>query len=270
MKKIRIGLVDDNKDFCDVVTENLLKQSNMEIIFTAHDGLEAIDELNKGKCPDILILDLIMPHMDGFGVLEALNSLELKTYPRVIMTSAVGQDTIIQKAISLGAQYYLVKPINMSLLIKRINQMSESIGDLFIKEAGSSNLKKSMLLRDSFTSNDLEIDITNLIHEIGVPAHIKGYQYLRDAIIMSVGDMEMLNSITKILYPTIAKHHQTTPSRVERAIRHAIEVAWSRGKMDTIEELFGYTVSNGKGKPTNSEFIALISDKIRLEYKNRR
>lgn len=267
MEKIRIGLVDDNKDFCDVVTENLLKQSNMEIIFTAHDGLEAIDELNKGKCPDILILDLIMPHLDGFGVLEALNSLELKTYPRVIMTSAVGQDTIIQKAISLGAQYYLVKPINMSLLIKRINQMSESIGDLFIKEAGSSNLKKSMLLRDSFTSNDLEIDITNLIHEIGVPAHIKGYQYLRDAITLVVENMDLMSAVTKELYPTVAAMNNTTPSRVERAIRHAIELSWNRGKLETLNKLFGYTVQNDKGKPTNSEFIAIISDKLRLERK---
>ena len=121
----------------------------------------------------------------------------------------------------------------------------------------------------SVALGNLETDVTNIIHEIGVPAHIKGYQYLRDAIILSVNDMEMLNSITKILYPTIAKKHQTTSSRVERAIRHAIEVAWSRGKMDTIDALFGYTVSTGKGKPTNSEFIALIADKIRLEYKNR-
>ena len=120
-----------------------------------------------------------------------------------------------------------------------------------------------------YSQRNLETDVTNIIHEIGVPAHIKGYQYLRDAIILCVNDMEMLNSITKILYPTIAKRQQTTPSRVERAIRHAIEVAWSRGKMDTIDELFGYTVSTGKGKPTNSEFIALIADKIRLEYKNR-
>ena len=120
-----------------------------------------------------------------------------------------------------------------------------------------------------YGEHDLETDVTNMIHEIGVPAHIKGYQYLRDAIIMSVRDMEMLSSVTKVLYPTIAKHYQTTPSRVERAIRHAIEVAWSRGKMDTIDELFGYTVSNGKGKPTNSEFIALISDRIRLENKRK-
>ena len=267
MEKIRIGLVDDNKDFCDVVTENLLRQDNMEIIFTANDGLEAIEELKSGKCPDILILDLIMPHLDGFGVLEALNGLELKAYPRVIMTSAVGQDSIIQKAIALGAQYYLVKPINMSLLIKRINQMSENIADTFVKEVGSSHLKKSIALRDSLTSNDLEIDITNLIHEIGVPAHIKGYQYLRDAITLVVENMDLISAVTKELYPTVAAMNNTTASRVERAIRHAIELSWNRGKLETLNSLFGYTVQNDKGKPTNSEFIAIISDKLRLERK---
>lgn len=267
MEKIRIGLVDDNKDFCDVVTENLLRQDNMEIIFTANDGLEAIDELKSGKCPDILILDLIMPHLDGIGVLEALNGLELKNYPRVIMTSAIGQDSIIQKAISLGAQYYLVKPINMSLLIKRINQMCENITDVFVKEVGSSHLKKSMALRDSLTNNDLEIDITNLIHEIGVPAHIKGYQYLRDAITLVVENMDLISAVTKELYPTVAAMNNTTASRVERAIRHAIELSWNRGKLETLNSLFGYTVQNDKGKPTNSEFIAIISDKLRLERK---
>lgn len=267
MEKIRIGLVDDNKDFCDVVTENLSRQDNMEIIFTANDGLAAIEELKNGKCPDILILDLIMPHLDGFGVLEALNGLELKAYPRVIMTSAVGQDSIIQKAIALGAQYYLVKPINMSLLIKRINQMSETIADTFVKEVGSSHLKKSITLRDSLTSNDLEIDITNLIHEIGVPAHIKGYQYLRDAITLVVENMDLISAVTKELYPTVAAMNNTTASRVERAIRHAIELSWNRGKLETLNSLFGYTVQNDKGKPTNSEFIAIISDKLRLERK---
>ena len=268
MKKIRIGIVDDNKDFCEVVSENLSAQENMEVMFTANDGLEAIEEIRSGQCPDILILDLIMPHMDGFGVLESLNNIQLTSYPRVIMTSAIGQDSIVQKAMSMGAQYYLLKPVNMNLLIKRINQLDIAAAEVFLPAQEQTNLKRSLVLRDSLLNNDLEIDITNLIHEVGVPAHIKGYQYLRDAIIMSVEDMEMLNSITKILYPTIAKKHQTTPSRVERAIRHAIEVAWSRGKMDTIDELFGYTISTGKGKPTNSEFIALIADKICLEYKN--
>lgn len=267
MKKIRIGLVDDNRDFCDVVVENLTKQSNMEIAFVANDGMEAVDELAKGNCPDILILDLIMPHLDGFGVLESLNNLELKKYPRVIMTSAVGQDSIIQKAISMGSQYYLVKPINMSLLMKRINQLDENTTEVFINDTDSGHLRKALTLKDSLMNNDLEIDITNLIHEIGVPAHIKGYQYLRDAITLVVGNMDLISAVTKELYPTVASMNNTTPSRVERAIRHAIELAWNRGKLETLNNLFGYTIQNDKGKPTNSEFIAIISDKLRLERK---
>ncbi len=267
MKKIRIGVVDDNRDFCDVVTDYLLKQPNMEIAFLAHDGREALERLKSGNCPDILVLDLIMPHLDGFGVLESLNSMELKSYPRVIMTSSVGQDTIIQKAIDLGAQYYLVKPINMAMLIKRINQLSDRPERRFVGEQNDGKLRKSLVLRDSLVSNDLEIDITNLIHEIGVPAHIKGYQYLRDAISLVVDNMELLSGVTKELYPTVAAMNNTTPSRVERAIRHAIELSWNRGKLETINNLFGYTIQNDKGKPTNSEFIAIISDKLRLERK---
>ena len=267
MKKITIGVVDDNKDFCDVVTEHLKKQSNMEISFVAHDGREAMEVLNRGNCPDVLVLDLIMPHLDGFGVLEGLNNLELSKYPRVIMTSAVGQDSMIQKAMHLGAQYYLVKPVNMSMLIKRINQLQDHEQEYFIHDTAQGHLRKSLVLKDSLAANDLEVDITNLIHEIGVPAHIKGYQYLREAIMMSVEDSEMMGSITKILYPTIAKKYRTTASRVERAIRHAIEVAWNRGRMETLDDMFGYTINTGKGKPTNSEFIALIADKIRLKYR---
>ena len=267
MKKIKIGVVDDNRDFCDLITDYLLKQSNMEIAFIAHDGMEAIEKLRNGNCPDILVLDLIMPHLDGFGVLESLNSMELKNYPRIIMTSSVGQDTIIQKAIDLGAQYYLVKPINMAMLIKRINQLSDRMENRFVGEQKDGKLRKSLVLRDSLLSNDLEIDITNLIHEIGVPAHIKGYQYLRDAISLVVENMDLLSAVTKELYPTVASMNNTTPSRVERAIRHAIELSWNRGKLETLNSLFGYTIQNDKGKPTNSEFIAIISDKLRLERK---
>ena len=265
MKKIKIGIVDDNQDFCEVVMDYLNKQNNIEVIFTAPDGIKAIEYLeNENTCPDILILDLIMPHMDGFGVLEHLGSKELNKYPRVIMTSAVGQDSIIQKAMELGAQYYLVKPVNMKLLIKRINQLDNSIVGAFDDD---SHLRKSLVMKDSVVNNDLEIDITNLIHEIGVPAHIKGYQYLRDAITLVVNRMEYLNAVTKELYPAIAAINNTTPSRVERAIRHAIEIAWNRGKLETLENLFGYTVQQDKGKPTNSEFIAIIADKLRLERK---
>lgn len=267
MKKITIGIVDDNKDFCEVVEDYLNRQGNMDVIFTAEDGLKAIDLLESSEtCPDILILDLIMPHMDGFGVLEHLGTKKLSKYPRIIMASAVGQDTIIQKAMTLGAQYYLVKPINMNLLIKRINQLSEAEAGSFETE-NNSNLRKSLVMKDSVVTNDLEIDITNLIHEIGVPAHIKGYQYLRDAITLVVEHMEYLNAVTKELYPAIAEMNNTTPSRVERAIRHAIEIAWNRGKLETIDNLFGYTIQQDKGKPTNSEFIAIIADKLRLERK---
>ncbi|CCX59013.1 putative uncharacterized protein [Blautia hydrogenotrophica CAG:147] len=165
----------------------------------------------------------------------------------------------------MGADYYVLKPFDTQMLLNRIKHMRN-----FVTRRSREITRKEVQEEKSvYSQRNLETDVTNIIHEIGVPAHIKGYQYLRDAIILCVNDMEMLNSITKILYPTIAKRQQTTPSRVERAIRHAIEVAWSRGKMDTIDELFGYTVSTGKGKPTNSEFIALIADKIRLEYKNR-
>ena len=157
-----------------------------------------------------------------------------------------------------------MKPFDNELILNRIKHFRDNR----TRRPGAIRKPEVQDFSVELKNRNLEMDVTSIIHEIGVPAHIKGYQYLRDAIIMSVEDMEMLNSITKILYPTIAKKHQTTPSRVERAIRHAIEVAWSRGKMDTIDELFGYTVSTGKGKPTNSEFVALIADKIRLEYKN--
>ncbi len=218
-------------------------------------------------CPDILILDLIMPHMDGFGVLEALNSAELKKYPRVIIASAIGQDSMIQKSMALGAQYYLVKPVNLSLLVKRINQLSDALYGGIQGDESNSNLRKSLVMKESLLNNDLEIDITNLIHEVGVPAHIKGYQYLRDAITLVVNNMDYLSAVTKELYPAIAKMNNTTPSRVERAIRHAIEIAWNRGKLETLDSLFGYTVKTDKGKPTNSEFIAIIADKLRLERK---
>ena len=204
-----------------------------------------------------------MPKIDGLGVMERIKSSNMEKIPKIIVVSAVSQESVTENAFELGAAYYILKPFDTKVVLSRI---------MAVVLAGESDTKviNTVLSRQRNSQNkinNLESDVTNIIHEIGVPAHIKGYQYLRDAIIMSVNDDEMLGSITKRLYPTIAKKNKTTSSRVERAIRHAIEVAWSRGKMDTIEELFGYTVSSGKGKPTNSEFVALIADKIRLEYK---
>lgn len=261
---IKVGIADDNKDFCEILKDFFMTQNNIEVIFTAYDGLKTIEEICKEK-PDVLILDVIMPHLDGLGVLEKMISMEVENPPKVIMLSAVGQESITIKSINLGAEYYVVKPFDLTTLVKRIYQVT----GLESTENNGKTLAKvrSIISGDDPKPNNLEIEITNIIHEVGVPAHIKGYQYLRSAITMVVEDMDLLSAVTKELYPAIAKLNNTTPSRVERAIRHAIEVAWNRGKIETIDNLFGYTVHNDKGKPTNSEFIAIIADKLRLERK---
>jgi len=255
--KLKILIADDNKDFCDLVTNFLEKQNDMQVVGVAHDGIEAYEKIISEN-PDVAILDGIMPRLDGIGVLEKLNGTQNHTM--CIMLTAVTQEQITQKAFTLGAQYYIAKPFDMELLISRIRQLKEKV---------PVNPNQSALF-DSFAKKaevDLETRVTNILHEIGVPAHIRGYHYMREAIIMAINDIDVLNYITKELYPSIAKKCGTTPSRVERAIRHAIEVAWSRGKVDVIDSLFGYTINNHKGKPTNSEFIALIADRLRLELK---
>lgn len=268
-EKIKVIIADDNSDFVNTLIGYLNNEESLEVIGIARDGEEAVNLIVE-KQPDIVLLDVIMPHLDGLGVLERLNSIKLEKVPMCIMLSAVGQDKITQKAINLGAEYYVVKPFDINLLIKRmkdfkfyqpvttkINFAAREIKPQYIEIAPES--KKD--------ENNLEALVTNVIHEVGVPAHIKGYQYLREAIMMVVNDIDVINQITKQLYPDIAKKYETTPSRVERAIRHAIEVAWGRGQTDTVENIFGYTVSAAKGKPTNSEFIAMIADKLRLELK---
>ncbi len=274
-EKIRVALADDNRDFSEILKEFLSKQGDMEVVGTAMNGNEACELVEK-SLPDVLILDVIMPYLDGIGVLERLAMTDLAKRPLVVMLSAVGQDKITERALALGAEYYIVKPFDMETLTMRIRQLSamhdktqsNKPQNLMSPSAAMLGEVPSMYTarpKQQVTQHTLESEVTAVIHEIGIPAHIKGYQYLRDAIIMAITDMDILNSITKQLYPNIAKNYNTTPSRVERAIRHAIEVAWSRGKMDTIDKLFGYTVNNGKGKPTNSEFIALIADRLRLE-----
>lgn len=264
-EKIKIVLADDNKDFCQVLKEYLSNESDIEILGIAKDGIEALDLVKKTQ-PDLLVLDVIMPHLDGLGVIEKLNSMNLPKMPKIIVLSAVGQDKITQSAINLGADYYIVKPFDFVIFINRIRELvtNRVVG----AEPKSRSSQEVQMTRNDFVKNsgNIETEITNIIHEIGVPAHIKGYLYLREAIKMVIENVELLGAVTKELYPSIAKKFNTTPSRVERAIRHAIEVAWSRGKVDTINQLFGYTVHNTKGKPTNSEFIAMIADKLRLEH----
>ncbi len=264
MQNVKILIVDDNKRIVSLLRDAIMKEEDMEVVGTASDGEEALSLIEFYK-PDVVLLDLIMPKIDGLGVMERLKSSKSNHIPKIIVVSAVSQESVTENAFELGAAYYILKPFDTRMVVNRARAVAvynESDNHVINTVLANQQNSKNKI-------NNLEADVTNIIHEIGVPAHIKGYQYLRDAIIMSVNDNEMLGSITKRLYPTIAKNHKTTSSRVERAIRHAIEVAWSRGKMDTIEELFGYTVNSGKGKPTNSEFVALIADKIRLEYKMR-
>ena len=263
MGKISVLIVDDNVRTINMLEEIVKNDEEMMVVGRAENGLDAL-EMIREKEPDVVLLDLIMPKLDGLGVLEKIKkSTDLVKVPSFIVISAIAQERVTENAFELGASYYILKPFDSNVVLNRIRQVrGRGVQKILDKRAGLAATEQMA------RGHNLEADVTDIIHEIGVPAHIKGYQYLRDAIMMSVDDNEMLNSITKQLYPSIAKLHKTTPSRVERAIRHAIEVAWSRGKMDTINALFGYTVSYGKGKPTNSEFVALIADKIRLEYKS--
>ncbi|MEB3101427.1 sporulation transcription factor Spo0A [Ferviditalea candida] len=260
MQKIGVLLADDNREFTNLLSEYLSDQEDFEIIGVAYNGNEVLRYIKEeSKVPDVLILDIIMPHLDGLGVLERLRDMNLPTQPKIIMLTAFGQENITQKAVQLGASYYILKPFDMEVLANRIRQLAGNAPTA----SGSSVLRSNVL--PMAKGKSLDANITSIIHEIGVPAHIKGYQYLREAITMVYNNIEILGAITKTLYPAIAEKYKTTPSRVERAIRHAIEVAWTRGNIDSISHLFGYTVNISKSKPTNSEFIAMVADKLRIE-----
>ena len=267
-EKIKILIADDNLDFVSTLITYFDTQDDVEIIATAKDGQEAYNKIISEK-PQIVLLDVIMPHLDGLGVLEKLITSNIEL-PICIMLSAVGQDNVTAQAIALGAQYYILKPFKMDVLMKRIRELIEKpVQPKPVIKMPTKDNKANYVEFNIQSSKEeiLEIKVTNIIHEIGVPAHIKGYQYLRDGIMMVVNNIEVINQITKQLYPDLAKKYKTTPSRVERAIRHAIEVAWNRGQLETVESIFGYTVNSNKGKPTNSEFIAMIADKLRLDLK---
>ena len=272
-EKITVLIADDKQEFSTTLATYLKNQEDMVVVGRAKDGNEALDMVSS-LMPDVLLLDVIMPHLDGIGVLEQMNMIKLNKKPICIMLSAVGQDKVTQRAIELGAEYYVVKPFDIDLLITRIRELknykpSSQNNNFISREIGISKQQYIDIPNNSANKEEnIEALVTNVIHEVGVPAHIKGYQYLREAIIMVINDIDVINQITKCLYPQIANKFHTTPSRVERAIRHAIEVAWGRGEQKTVENIFGYTISAAKGKPTNSEFIAMISDKLRLELKS--
>ena len=251
-KYTTVIIADNNEDFCNSLTAALKHADGFQVVATANDGEKAIRLITERK-PDVLVLDLMLAKQDGLSVLKAISNMEHR--PTTLATSRFVTDYVASAAANLGVRYLMLKPCDMNALVERLEEIR-----------GADTYKKSAT--QTANHSNIESMVTNIIHEIGVPAHIKGYQYLREAIIIAVGDMDVINAITKVLYPQVAKTFQTTPSRVERAIRHAIEVAWDRGDLDTLQRFFGYTVSNTKGKPTNSEFIALIADKLQLQLKN--
>ncbi len=247
-KKIKIIVADAERDFLDILSARLNEERDFDVVATLTDGDKLLDAITDGGV-DIVVLNDVLPTLDGLGVVSRAKELALA--PKFIMYSTFASESLISEATALGVSHFLIKPFSADSLIDRIRTLHNSIV-----------LNKARTEEEA--RNNLAVAVTNIIHDVGVPAHIKGYHYVREAIIMAVEDMDILNAVTKILYPSVAKKFETTPSRVERAIRHAIETAWNRGDIDTLNNFFGYTVSNSKGKPTNSEFIAMIADKISL------
>ena len=257
--RIRILLADPNADFCKMMTDLLNRERDMEVIGSTGDGLEALELIQRQE-PDVVLLDLVLSRLDGLSLLRRMR--REGSAGHVIVLSGFVNSKVVMDCASLGADYFVPKPCDSSVVLSHIRQSVGRSG-----EAGYESIDCGSVWKRAVSGPDLESMVTDVIHEIGVPAHIKGYQYLREAIILTINDMEMINAVTKVLYPEVAKKFDTTPSRVERAIRHAIEVAWDRGDIEVLQKYFGYTVSNIKGKPTNSEFIAMIADNLTLKRK---
>ena len=272
MENVNVVIVDDNPMILNTLDEVISSEAGLSVIGRADNGKDAIDMI-KDTQPDVVLLDLVMPQMDGITVVENIKKkTSMLKNPAFIILSAVGGEQMTEEAFQAGANYFLMKPFDKDILVNKIRRIGKRPvrpvpGKVLEAPLKAATPEEAAMNREEYMKEHLETDITNMLHELGIPAHIKGYQYLRDAISMVVRDREMMEAVTKILYPEIAKKNYTSSSRVERAIRHAIEVAWGRGSLEVIDELFGYTISTGKGKPTNSEFIALIADKICLDYK---
>lgn len=262
-KRKSVYLVDDSMEMIHSMKKALFNSNQYEVIGTALNGEICLNEL-RGKSIDILILDLIMPKKDGIAVLSELKKHQIQVH-HILVTTPFSNDMILTQIQSYDVAYILMKPFEMDELLDKLNfvcgftsKLQKSNPFVVTNEVENSEDLKRM---------QLESEITELLHEIGIPAHIKGYMYLRTAILETYLNVDFLGQITKVLYPDIARRYTTTASRVERAIRHAIEVAWNRGNIDAIDDIFGYTISASKAKPTNSEFIAMISDKLRLEHR---
>lgn len=266
MSEINVAIAEDNSQMLSLLNDMVERERGFHVVGKANNGEDAFSMILETK-PDLVLMDVIMPKMDGISVMERIRREKPdEKLPPFIMITAAGSDQVAADAFQRGASYYIMKPFDPVVVMDKIRRVVRGTAKLSAKD--EMKTVDPYVNREEYMEQNLENDVTRMLHEIGIPAHIKGYQYLRDAIAISVHEDDTLISVTKVLYPTIAKQHNTTASRVERAIRHAIEVAWERGRLEAIYDLFGYTVSTGKGKPTNSEFIALIADKIRLDYKN--
>lgn len=263
--RIKVLIGDDNREFCDLLRAYVESQSDLDLVGVAYNGSEVLEAVAATK-PDVLILDIIMPHLDGIGVLENLNVMINIARPKIIVLTAFGQENITQKVLEMGADYYVLKPFSLDVLGTRVRQLASN-GRSGSTANASPVAEVSSPSPGNVQPRSLDLEATSMMRELGIPAHIKGFRYLRDAILMVVGRIELLGHVTRELYPTIARTHQTTSSRVERAIRHAIELAWSRGNSETLKGLFGHSVNRERGKPTNSEFIAMVADRLRMDSK---
>ncbi len=265
-KEISVVLADDSEDFVRSVKNYLDTVDGIRVAATAYNGREAVEMVRELK-PDVLLLDMIMPQLDGLGVLQKLRNTPLEKKPVCMALSGVSQTRTMQRAMELGSAYFMLKPVEMETLSERIFEFAGAPQPAAAVATAAKASAPSPAAAPKTEPKDLERVVTSLIHDIGIPAHIKGYQFIRSAILMAIDNIEVINHITKQLYPDLAKMYKTTPSRIERAIRHAIEVAWNRGRVETMESLFGYTISAEKGKPTNSEFIAMLADHLRLQMR---
>ena len=251
-RKINV-LIGDNSEYFAIPCANVMKAHGLDVTMTEKNGKAVLEALTH-QCPDVILLDLFLPRLDALGVLSEMAQLQMPHRPRVMIMSGFDNPALEREVMQAGADYYFLKPFDAAAMAERIRTICGDGAD-------------TRPLRQREMEKNLDMEITEIIHQIGVPAHIKGYQYLRDAIRMAIEDEQIINAVTKRLYPAVAKKHGTTSSRVERAIRHAIEVAWDRGDVDTLTTYFGYTIHHERGKPTNSEFIAMIADKFRLQLK---
>lgn len=260
--KIKIVVADDNRNLCQMLQNYIQAQEDLIIVGIANNGLEAW-ELIQAQEPDLIILDLVMPNLDGLGVLERINARTTMARPKVIMLTAFGQESLTHQAMVLGVDYFILKPFDLDVLGKRIRSLTQDMPSTSPTQFSAT----SPVVATAGCGLNLCVEVTTMMHQIGIPAHVKGYQYIRDAILMVVEDVSLLGAVTKELYPGIAKKFDTAPSRVERGIRHAIELAWERGHTDTLKRIFGYSMNIERQKPTNSEFIALLADKLRVMSK---